>query len=155
MKAPPASGKRLLYNEFIQRIGNKYSFDIHVVQPEIQFPTLRILQCEAMFDVEVGMSVRVDDAKVTGLEYYTTSQHRNSWLNVKSKLTSILNLDVEKNEMPKFDGVNRHDPSRPKVALPVLVSVLVVDPILEIVGEEVLKFDGCTESEINLGIFPM
>lgn len=72
---------------------------------------------------------------------------------MKSELTSILYLNVEKNEMPKFDRVNRHNSSRPKVALPVLVSVLVVDPVLKIVGEEVLKFDRSTEFEINLRIF--
>lgn len=49
--------------------------------------------------------------------------------------------------------MNRHNATFAKVALPVLVSVLVVDAVLDVVGEQVLQLQRCSQLELDLGVF--
>ena len=49
--------------------------------------------------------------------------------------------------------MNRHNATFTKVALPVLVCVLVVDAVLDVVGQEVLELQRCSQLELDLGVF--
>ena len=67
--------------------------------------------------------------------------------------TSILDRYVEEDEMTKLNGVDRHYTSFPQITSPVLVGVFVVDPILDIVWQKVLKLQRCSKFETCYRIF--
>jgi hypothetical protein len=54
--------------------------------------------------------------------------------------TSILNVYVEQNKVAELHGMYRHNTSLPKVTSPILVSVLVIDPIFHIIRKQILEF---------------
>jgi hypothetical protein len=43
--------------------------------------------------------------------------------------------------MSELDRMNRHDSAIAEIALPLLVGILVVDPVLYVVREQVFQFD--------------
>lgn len=56
--------------------------------------------------------------------------------------------------MSEFHGVDGHYPAVAKITLPLLVSILVVDPVLDVVREQVFQFDWCPKLKAQLGVFP-
>jgi hypothetical protein len=54
----------------------------------------------------------------------------------------------------KFDRVNGHDPAIAEIALPLLVSILVVDTVLDVVRKQVFQFDRCAKPKAKLGRLP-
>ena len=120
----------------------------HVVEPEIQLPILGISQYYLALDVEVRASVGIDYCEVTRLEnyrllgavYYETTR----------LLTCVLGSDVEKNQMAKLHRVDRHNAAFTKITLPVLVFIFVVNPVLQVIRQEVFQFNGSPKLHYEL-----
>jgi hypothetical protein len=51
-------------------------------------------------------------------------------------------------------GVDGHDPAMAEIALPLLVSILVVDAVLDVVREQVFQLDRRPKPKAQLGVFP-
>jgi hypothetical protein len=66
-------------------------------------------------------------------------------------LTSILNGNIEQNQMRQLHGMNGHRKAFPQIAPPVLICRLVVDAILQVVREKVLDLDWRTQLHVDLG----
>jgi hypothetical protein len=62
-----------------------------------------------------------------------------------------LNRYVQEDEVSELYGVDRHDPTMTKIALPLLVGILVVDAVLYVVREEVLQLDRRPKPKAHLG----
>lgn len=68
--------------------------------------------------------------------------------------TCVLNCEVQQDHVAKFNRMYRHHSAFPQVAPPILISMLVIDPVLDVVGKEILQFNGSPELESNPRIFP-
>jgi hypothetical protein len=85
------------------------------------------------------MAISVDNAEIAWLEDLIF-RLRIQLLEHQGDLTSILNCDIKEDEMAEFHRMDRHNPTFPQVASPVLVGILVIDAIFQVVGEKVLEF---------------
>jgi hypothetical protein len=65
LKAPPESGKRLSNDQCMDR--SKGILGLHVVQLRLQLAALLVPDLKPGFYLEVGMTVGIDDSKITGL----------------------------------------------------------------------------------------
>lgn len=63
------------------------------------------------------------------------------------RLTSILQLDAEQQEMGKLSDVNRTDSILAKEVGPIVLEVLVEDPIANVEGQKILDLDGSSKSK--------
>jgi len=57
--------------------------------------------------------------------------------------------------MTKFDGMHGHIAALAKVAPPILVSILVVYAVLQIIRQQIFKFEGSPQPQVKLGILPV
>lgn len=55
--------------------------------------------------------------------------------------------------MCKLNGVNRHYSAMTKIALPLLVSILVIDAVLDVIREQIFQFNRCAKFQAQLGVF--
>ena len=69
--------------------------------------------------------------------------------------TCILDGDIQQDHMCEFNRMHWHHAPFAEVTLPVLVSVFVVDPVLDVVRQKILEFNGSSQAQIDLGEFPV
>jgi len=55
--------------------------------------------------------------------------------------------------MIELDRMNGHDTAFPEVASPILVSVFVVYPVLNVVRKQIFELEWCPQLQVNLGEF--
>lgn len=107
----------------------------------MQFAALLVPDLELGFYFEVGVAVSIDDSEVTGLvDLFLMSRIPPKTL---FQHTRVLDRYVQEDEMSKLDRVNGHNSAMTKIAFPLLIGILVVDPVLYVVREQVLQFDRC------------
>jgi len=99
------------------------------------------------------MSVCVDDGKVALLENYESSDAIP--FIARCAPTCVLNCDTEQDEMAKFYGMNGHVAALAQVAPPILIRILVVYAVLQIVRQQILKFERSPQPQVDLGILPI
>ena len=71
-----------------------------------------------------------------------------------SLLTAILNRYTQQHHASKINVVHRRISTPTKVAVPAVIRVLVEDFVLDIKGKQVLKFNWCSQIQLQLGIVP-
>lgn len=71
----------------------------------------------------------------------------------REAITCILDIDIEQDKVAKLNGMNRHDTSFPEVASPVLISVLIIDPILQIVWKKIFEFQRSPKLKVYFRVF--
>ena len=72
----------------------------------------------------------------------------------QSLRTCVIYLNIKQHQVAEFNRVYRHDPSRAKVAPPVLVCVFIVYSVLQVVRQQIFKLYWRHEVNIDLRILP-
>jgi hypothetical protein len=104
-----------------------------------------------ILDVKVGLPIGVDNGKITRAENYIVLISSGTEESDRIRLTSVLDLNAEEHHMPKLNRMNRHDATHPQVTSPILIGIPVINLVFYIVGQEILKLDGCTQFELDSG----
>ena len=82
---------------------------LHVVQFEIQLTTRHILKGKPILNVKIRMAVGIYDTEVTWLEHCSYPISESLSVMASRDLTSVLYFDIEKDKMPQFNRMDRHD----------------------------------------------
>lgn len=91
--------------------------------------------------------------KSLGLKTGLHRDERTHILCFKYKLTCILHLDVEQNQVRELNRVYWHYSTLTQIASPILICVFIVHPILDVVRKKILKFQWRTKFKIYLRVF--
>lgn len=124
-----------------------------ITQLQFKFASLNILQRQPVLNIEVRVTVRIDDAEVTGFE--RCESYNEFYRSSKQSLrTCVIDFNIKQHHVAELNRVYRHNPPRAKVAPPVLICVFVVYSVLQVVRQQIFQLYWRHEDKIYLRIPP-
>lgn len=126
--------------------------NLHNIEPKVKLSIVLVPKRNLLFDLEVRMPIGVDDSEFTGLE--DCFEVKSAPRRCDCGLTAVLDSHVQQEEMIQLHGMDGHDTPFPEIAFPILIRILVVDPVFNVVWKQIFELNRRPKLEVDLGVLP-